>query len=361
MNKRIDLLFSRPAGGFVQLAVLACLLSTVLARFASAHGGGSPPKKEKPAQKSTGLLAGPSKNLGPKKALSKIDVVDRIVAVVDNHIITLRELRKEAHDILQKTPADKQNEALRKVLDIKIDERLMKIELEKSKDQLGIGESEIDAAVSEVLRRNNMTTEQLQAALYGQGLTWSEYRTQLRTQLERARLVNFRLQGRVNITLEDARRECETQNKIQAKERVCASHILLKLGPKEKAETVRAKAAQLQSELASGGDFATYALKYSDDKSAPDGSLGCFGPGEMMEAFEEAAFKTPTGKISDIVRTSFGFHIIKVTSRERAPSACDDEANLNRFRNELYGRAVEKQTLVWMKELRQAAFVEMRL
>lgn len=290
-----------------------------------------------------------------------LTVVDRIVAVIDTDIITLRELHKQAAAVLEKTAPAKHAEALRRVLDIKIDEKLMSIEVAKAGDRLVIAKADIDKAVDEVLRRNNMSNDQLKTALYGQGVTWSEYRGQLRSQLQRARLINARLQGRVDITMEDARVACAAQKESATEQQLCASHILLKVGPGVKGETVRARAVQLQSEVRAGGDFSAYALKHSEDKSSADGSLGCFSRGEMVEAFETAAFKTPTGEISDVVRTEFGYHIIKVNSRKQDSSSCTSEAVLNGFRNELYGREVEKQTALWMKELRRSSFVDVRL
>jgi len=146
---------------------------------------------------------------------------------------------------------------------------------------------------------------------------------------------------------------------------VCASHILFKtegtMDPKA-AEDMRIRASKLQAELSAGADFAAYALKHSDDSGAPDGKLGCFGRGEMVDAFEKVAFKMQVGDISPVVRTQFGFHIIKVTERRTASSgSCEGDEELAPFHNELYQEEMENQMQLWVKELRRKAFVEVRL
>ena len=77
-----------------------------------------------------------------------------------------------------------------------------------------------------------MTEDQLQAALYTQGVTWSEYRKRLRTQIERARLIQFHVQGKVQMMDGDVKRRCEERTRAGTTEvKVCASHIFKKLPP----------------------------------------------------------------------------------------------------------------------------------
>ena len=147
--------------------------------------------------------------------------------------------------------------------------------------------------------------------------------------------------------------------------KVCASHILLgtKNASSEKdLEELRLEAAKLQAELSAGADFAAYALERSDDKGSPDGNLGCFERGMMVKEFEETAFSTPIGTVSKVVRTQFGFHIIKVTDRKvQAPSGCETPEELEPFHSELYQKKMEEQMKVWVSELRKKAFVDVRL
>jgi len=101
---------------------------------------------------------------------------------------------------------------------------------------------------------------------------------------------------------------------------VKASHILIKVDENAAADAVTAAQARAQdilSQLEKGADFAELAKKYSEDTGSKDsgGDLGWFGRGDMVKEFEDAAFALKKGKISNLVRTSYGFHIIKVTDK----------------------------------------------
>jgi parvulin-like peptidyl-prolyl isomerase len=81
----------------------------------------------------------------------------------------------------------------------------------------------------------------------------------------------------------------------------------------------------------------------------------------MVEPFEKAVLKLEVGQVSPVVRTQFGFHIIKLTDR-RFPAAktCDDAETLAPFQNEIYQEELDRQMNLWLAELRRKAFVEVR-
>ena len=98
-----------------------------------------------------------------------------------------------------------------------------------------------------------------------------------------------------------------------------ASHILFKLEGKDEAE-VRKQAEAVLARVKAGEDFAKLASQYTDEEvgKTRGGDLDFFGRGQMAKEFEEAAFALKPGQISDIVKTSFGLHIIKTTDRKPA-------------------------------------------
>ena len=102
----------------------------------------------------------------------------------------------------------------------------------------------------------------------------------------------------------------------QTPEQVKASHILLKTDGKDEA-TVRKQAEEVLKEVKAGGDFAALAKKYSEDEGskANGGDLDYFGRGRMVPEFENVAFTLPPGQVSDLVKSQFGFHIIKVIDK----------------------------------------------
>jgi peptidyl-prolyl cis-trans isomerase SurA len=307
-------------------------------------------------------------------AQAKPVLVDRVVAVIEEDMITLQELEAKAAPFMAaaqsladpQARARKRLQILRQVLDIEIGEKMVSREISANKEKLAVGDKDIDRAVQEVAQANHVNTEQLQAALYGQGMTWLEYRGKLREQLERTRLIQYKVQGKVQIKDADVRRRClERQRSSVADRQVCAAHVLLKITPEmdEKAQQrLLQRATQLQAELSTGADFAAYALKYSEDTNSPDGSLGCFAHGEMLEPIDKAAFALKVGEVSTVVRSPLGLHIVKVLdSRSIGTEGCDKPEAQESFRAELYQEEMQRQMATWVEELRKKAFVEVRL
>jgi len=109
-----------------------------------------------------------------------------------------------------------------------------------------------------------------------------------------------------------------------------ASHILFKIAagaPTAEVTKVEAKAREVLKKARAGGDFAALARTYSEDGSAKNGGdLSYFGRGQMVKEFEDAAFSLPVGGISDLVRTPYGLHIIKVTDTRAARTIPFEEA-----------------------------------
>ena len=102
-------------------------------------------------------------------------------------------------------------------------------------------------------------------------------------------------------------------------EQVRASHILLKTEGKDDA-AVKAKAEDILRQARAGADFAELAKKYSEDEASQKngGDLDYFGRGRMVAEFDQAAFALEPGKISDLVKTQYGYHIIKVVDKKAA-------------------------------------------
>jgi peptidyl-prolyl cis-trans isomerase D len=128
------------------------------------------------------------------------------------------------------------------------------------------------------------------------------------------------LASTIKVSKEDVERNYNAQlGKYTTPEQIRASHILLTTEGKDDA-AVRAQAEQVLKEAKSGADFAALAKKYSQDESNAQqgGDLDYFTRGRMVPAFETAAFALAPGEMSDLVKTEFGYHIIKVTDRKPA-------------------------------------------
>lgn len=127
-------------------------------------------------------------------------------------------------------------------------------------------------------------------------------------------------------------------------EQVAASHVLLKTEGKDDA-AVRKQAEEVAARAKAGEDFAALAKQFSEDESnnTTGGSLGEFGRGTMVPEFEQAAFAMKPGEISDPVKTSFGYHIIKVEKNQPATTRTLEEV-----------RAEIEDQLKWQKAQQEA-------
>ena len=123
----------------------------------------------------------------------------------------------------------------------------------------------------------------------------------------------------------------ENKEAFHRPEQVKASHILIKgeppSGDAEK-NAARKQIEDIQKKIQNGEDFAALAQEYSQcPSSKKGGDLGYFGRGQMVKAFEDVAFGLDVGKVSDIVTTNFGYHLIKVTGKRAESTMALDEAN----------------------------------
>ena len=118
----------------------------------------------------------------------------------------------------------------------------------------------------------------------------------------------------------------ETVEQYQTPEQIRASHILISTEGKDEA-TARKEAEDLLAKVKAGGDFAALAKAHSDDPAskANGGDLDYFGRGRMVPEFEKVAFSMEPGQVSDLVKTQFGFHIIKLVDKKPGTTRALDE------------------------------------
>ena len=252
-------------------------------------------------------------------------VVDRVVAVVNQEIITLSELDKwkgplltdiQAEDRLEKR--ERTLEVLRKILDRLVEEKLIDQEVKKS--GLKVSAKEMDGTIEEIKRRNNMTQENFEQALAREGLNLETFRKQLEKQLLRSRLINLSLKIEPKVGEKELKDFYQKNTgRYRGVETYRPSHILFhvpKEATPEEVQEIRKKCQKVLEKIKKGEDFGEMAILYSEDASAKDrGDLGNFKRGELIPAFEKEALSLKVGEISGIVRTEFGFHIIKLLDR----------------------------------------------
>ncbi len=137
-------------------------------------------------------------------------------------------------------------------------------------------------------------------------------------------------------------------------------HILIKLNEVVSENDAKHKMDSIKERLEHGAKFEEMARQYSEDGSASNGGdLGWVNPGDTVPAFEKAMKSLGLGEISEPVRTPFGWHIIQVLER-RDQDMSKESARL-KARQEIRARKAEEAYNDWVRELRDRAYVELRL
>ena len=138
-------------------------------------------------------------------------------------------------------------------------------------------------------------------------------------------------------------------------------HILIKPNEVLSDEEAKQKLLTLKQRIENGEDFAALARGHSDDKGSAikGGELGWVQPGALVPQFEEAMSALPVNQLSEPVQTQFGWHLIQVLERQESDDS--EEFRKNQAREEIFKRKVEEETELWLRKLRDEAYVEIRL
>ena len=147
-----------------------------------------------------------------------------------------------------------------------------------------------------------------------------------------------------------------TEKHSQTKTR--ARHILIKTNELVNDDEAKKRLLAIKQRLKDGDDFAILARGNSDDKGSAlkGGDLGFVAPGALVPPFEEAMNKLAVNQVSDPVQTQFGWHIIQVLERQKQDNS--SEFRKNKVADEIRRRKIEEETELWLRRLRDEAYVE---
>lgn len=298
------------------------------------------------------------------------NVTNAIVAIVNDDIITLHDVNREAAPVIKE--AEKRgvtDDAARSKIRRTALDRLVEKKLTEQKiRELGIrvSEEEIRQAIDDVRKQNNIPSQEaLETALAGQGLSFDQYRTQLQEQIEKLKLVSVEVRSKIQVG-ESEMREYYSANRAKYTEEDSfrARHIFFKTGEKASpAEILRARTTALAvlTDARSGKDFAELAKKFSEDPAArkDGGDLGSFKKGDMQPELEKAILSLKPGEVSELVSTPIGFHIIRLEGRVAGTTKPFENVKAE-IEEILYRKKSEDRFSQWAKELRGKASVEIK-
>lgn len=193
-------------------------------------------------------------------------------------------------------------------------------------------------------------------------MTPDDLKDQIHRKMAVQELIQKEVGGKISVTEEEAKLVFdENPEDFKQKAQVRARHILIKVekDADEAAKSdARKKLEAAQVKANKGEDFAELAKTYSEGPSnSRGGDLGFFGKGQMVQPFEEAAFALEPGKISDIVETPFGYHLIKVEEKKAARSLPFEEVK-EKLMEKLKNGKVEKRMMTYLLALREKAKIE---
>jgi parvulin-like peptidyl-prolyl isomerase len=328
------------------------------------------------------LWAGGLAHSAPATPSPKGATVERVVAVVDGDVILSSELEERVAPVLTALaqedggrgedglPApDKEQRAAQirqEALDRMVDEELLMAQARQLK--LTVTGADVDKAIDEVKKNNHLGDDQLIEALRQQGYTYASYRQDLRRQIIRLKVLQVAVRPRVSVSDEEVQtfyNDSVRGLSEGASAKVHARHIFIEVpegGPKALVAARRKQAEELMVRARAGEDFADLARRYSQDPATKEdgGDLGIFGRGVLPKELEDVVFSLQPGEVRGPIVTPQGLHIVRMIERVGQGARPLGEVK-EQIRNQLYQQELEKQTRLWLQELRKKSHVETRL
>jgi len=249
-------------------------------------------------------------------------VLDRIVAVVGKEIITESELQSQVDFFVFNNRVSPQTPNLkRQVLDAMVNEKLI---LAKAvEESVTVSDDEVNQQLDALIQQRIQQAGSEQRLEEAYGMPISRMRREFRLDMRKQLLIN-RLQQTKFADIHVSRREAEEffetykDSLPTVPEQVELYHTFRMPKPSEAAKAAsQSMARRVLDSLRAGGDFASFAKRYSEDpgSAALGGDLGFVRRGQLVKEFEEVVFNLKQNEISDIVETSFGLHIIQLLER----------------------------------------------
>jgi len=295
-------------------------------------------------------------------------VFDKVAAKINSEIITLSAVEEKTELLRNKyerlsSVSISQQELLSEALNMIIEEKLQTQEGEKR--GMVVDEASIDAALKNISDKNGLDEGQLEEMLEREGKTLSSFRNHIRDQIMVSKVSRFEMSNRVKVSDKEINNYYSSHQKEFWKDsQIRARHILFIVEPGASEKNRREKldqAKKILNKIREGGDFINIAREYSEDVSASNGGdLGFITRGKMVAEFEEAAFSIKERQVSDIIKTEYGYHIIKV-EEILAGKTLTLEESVDRITKILSAQKQKQGYKDWMSELKKSAFIEVSL
>lgn len=291
-------------------------------------------------------------------------LLDRVVAVVNDEVVTLSELERVIEPFLgEDTTPERKAGLYQEAIDQLIAEKLLEQQIREA--HIEVSPDDVERAIDDITRQNKLTRDDLKQAIEGRGMTMARYKEDLEKQLIRLKLIDLKIRSRVVVPEADVRAEWERQAGLEKREKqVHLRHLYFAWGespdPTERTRVLE-RAKKARDRVAKGEDFAVVAKEVSDGPTgAQGGDLGWFSETNLLPELARAVIKLKVGQISEPITTPGGVHVVRIEeSRLKEPTGYE-EAHGPIYQR-LYQAESERQMKVWLDEVRSQSSVQVRL
>lgn len=257
---------------------------------------------------------------GPAQSADETIALDSIAAVVNDDIITSSELNAEVQRITQELRRRNTQPPPQAVLEKQVLERLVnrKIQLQTARRaNILVDDDTLNRALANIAAESNLTLSQFRQVLVNDGISFEQFRENIRDEITLSRFYQRQIDSRVNVSEADIDAFLETQ---QAQGNISLEyqigHILIAVPENANAEEVKAarqKAEEIVKRLHGGAGFAETAVAESNDSRALEGgNLGWRASSELPTLFANMIPAMNKGEISEVIKSTSGFHIVKL-------------------------------------------------
>lgn len=285
------------------------------------------------------VLASSAIALSAHAAVQPIEV-DRIIAVVNNEVITALQLRERVEQTTRQLQRQGTQLPPADVIERQLLERLIveRAQLQLARDSsLRVDDATLERAIGRIAENNRMSATQLRSALERDGVSWDRFRNEIRTEIVLTRLREREVDTKIVVT------EAEVDNFLTANpdafsgEEFQVAHILLRApegATPEQINRLRQRAETVVNRLRAGEDFARVAADSSD---APDGisggNLGWRQRDRLPALFADAVRELRPGELSPLMRSAAGLHIVKLVAKRGGEAAGPQRLEQTRARH----------------------------
>ncbi len=296
-----------------------------------------------------------------EKIEAKIELLDRVVAVVDSGVVMESQLNQRVQDIIGRLRSDGIELPPKEVLEEQILERLIIEEIQlQIGDQAGvkISDAELNRALSMIASENSMNLEQFKESLDANNDSYVKLRDQVRKEL----IIQRVQRGKVGANIEISEQEIENflnseEGRSKLAEQYNVQQILLSLSSsasENEVNLVKEKGADLIERYKEGESFEKLAATYSSDQNALEGgSLGWRKSSELPSLFSNVVVKMKVGEISELIRSGAGFHIIRLSEKRGDVVKFEDQTLVRHILIQSSEIRSENQTKELINEIHQ--------